>query len=76
MTELQKAYKMVLEDMIKGGCGLLVGRYDAVNGSREFMYGINTVMEYIAYNVDDETGDRISDMFVDNLIASEREVEE
>lgn len=45
---INEAYKMVYEDMVNSGCGLLVGKFDANNGTEKFMYGIQTVMEWIA----------------------------
>lgn len=70
--KLQEAYKMVYEDMIQSECGLLVGNYDAVNGKKLFMYGISTVMEWIAYRVSEEEGDAFSDVFIKNMIDSEK----
>ena len=70
--KLQEAYKMVYEDMIQSECGLLVGNYDAVNGKKLFMYGISTVMEWIAYRVSEEEGDTFSDVFIKNMIDSEK----
>lgn len=70
--KLQEAYKMVYEDMMQSECGLLVGNYDAVNGKKLFMYGISTVMEWIAYRVSEEEGDAFSDVFIKNMIDSEK----
>ena len=72
--KLQEAYKMVYEDMIQSECGLLVGNYDAANGKKLFMYGISTVMEWIAYRVSKEEGDAFSDVFIKNMIDSEKKV--
>lgn len=68
----QDAYRIVFNDMMNSGCGLLVGQYDAKNGKEEFMHGIATVMEWIAYRVSEEQGDDFSDLFVKNLIESEK----
>ena len=46
--ELKDAYKEVLKDIISNGPEMFVGKYDAKNGKPEFMYGIFTVMEWIA----------------------------
>jgi hypothetical protein len=70
--KLQEAYKMVYEDMIRSEGGLLVGSYDAVNGKKQFMYGISTVMEWIAYHVSEEEGDAFSDVFIKNMLDSEK----
>ena len=68
----QDAYRIVFNDMMNSGCGLLVGQYDAKNGKAEFMHGIATVMEWIAYRVSEEQGDDFSDLFVKNLTESEK----
>ena len=70
--ELQKAYEMVLNDLVNSGCSLFLGNYDAKNGSPIFMDGIATVMEFIAYKVSEEQGDKFSDLFTDNVIKSEK----
>jgi hypothetical protein len=69
---IQNAYRIVLNDILNSGCGLMVGNYDAKNGSEQFMHGISTVMEWIAYRVSEADGDAFSDMFVKNLIESEK----
>jgi hypothetical protein len=47
------------------------GIYDARNGHKEFMYGIQTVMEYIAEKARDDKAD---DMFIKNMVACEEKV--
>ena len=69
---VQDAYRVVFNDILNSGCGLMVGEYDAKNGNEQFMHGINTVMEWIAYRVSDADGDAFSDLFVKNLIKSEQ----
>ena len=69
--ELTKAYEMVFNDIVNSGCGLMIGKFDAKNGAEHFMYGISTVMEWIAYRVSDEVGDEFSDLFIKNMIESE-----
>lgn len=68
----REAYRIVLNDMLNSECGLLVGKYDARNGSDTYMHGIAVVMEWIAYKINDTTGDAFSDMFVKNMIESEK----
>lgn len=68
---IQDAYRIVLNDMLNSGCGLLVGEYDATNGNEQFMHGISTVMEWIAYRVSDTDGDAFNDLFIKNLLKSE-----
>ena len=70
--ELTKAYEMVLNDIVNSGCGLMIGKFDAKNGEEHFMYGISTVMEWIAYRVSDEVGYEFSDLFIKNMIESEK----
>ena len=64
--------KDLIEEMSK--CGLFIGKYDARNGNENFMHGINTVMEYLAYEVSREYGDNFSDMFIKNMIDSENKI--
>lgn len=61
----EEAYKIVLEDLKK--CDLFIGKYDAKNGSIEFMEGISCVMENIAYEADDK---EYIDLFTRNIIES------
>lgn len=46
--EKSEAYRIVYEDLTRED-GLFTGRYDAVNGTSTYMYGIASVMEKIAY---------------------------
>lgn len=69
---IQDAYRIVFNDMMNSGCGMLVGKYDAKNGSAEYMHGVSMVMEWIAYRVSEPQGDDFSDLFVKNLIESEK----
>lgn len=68
---VQDAYRIVFNDMMNSGCGLLVGEYDAKNGNEKFMFGVGLVMEWIAYRVSDADGDAFSDLFTNNLVKSE-----
>ena len=63
----QEAYKIVLEDLTKCGCGLFVGQYDAKNGSEQFMYGISTIMEHIAYKAGKREYDEFINTFFENM---------
>ena len=69
-TNERETLKDIIEEMRK--CNMFNGIYDAKNGSAQFMYGISTVMECLAYRVSDEYGDSFSDTFVKNLIFSEQ----
>lgn len=73
--ELQHAYKLVYEDLISDNApNLFKGIYDAINGSEKFMYGIDTVMEFISYNCSEETYDSFSEMFFNNMDKSKENI--
>lgn len=67
-----EAYQIVYDDLVNIGVDLFVGIYDAKNGSRSFMHGIATVMESIAYNASEDTYEKFSKLFYDNMIKSEQ----
>lgn len=73
MVELNQEEKKVVQKVVDGmaECGLFYGRYDAKNGNEHFMYGISTVMEYLAYLVGDDYGAEFEDTFLKNMIKSE-----
>lgn len=66
--ELTKAYEMVLTDMVENGAAMFQGSYDAKNGKKDFMYGIWTVMEFIADCANNKDFDNL---FIENLKKSE-----
>ena len=70
---LQEAYKIVYEDMMNSGCCLFKGIYDAKHGSDSFMFGIETVLEYIASNVSEECHENFDNMFMNNMSKCESE---
>ena len=49
----------------------MVGKYDAVHGDKPFMYGVASVMEYIAYNVNGDIGHKFEELFLENMIKSQ-----
>jgi len=63
-----KAYKIVYDDLTQHN--LFKGIYDAKNGKEYFMYGVATVMEYIAHGVSEECLEKFHKEFTQNLIAS------
>ena len=63
----QEAFKIVLEDLTKCGCGLFVGEFDATNGSEQFMYGISTVMEHLAYKAGKKEYEEFQKTFFENF---------
>lgn len=67
----KKIVKKVVEDLM-GQRGLFRGDYDAKNGNEHFMYGISTLLEYIAYSVDENFGNEVENIFVKNMIKSEK----
>ena len=66
----EQAYKELLIEMSK--CPLLTGVHDAKNGNESFMYGILTVMEWIALRAHEE---EFTDFFIDNMIMSKKKAE-
>lgn len=67
MNDKEKnAYRTVMNGLME--CDLFVGTYDARNGNKDFMYGILTVMEFIA----DRAGLILFDtLFTKNMMLSE-----
>lgn len=66
MTELQKACKIVLDAYTKGD-NFFTGKFDAKNGSVDFMYGICTVMENIAYQAGEEEANAFQKKWLKNF---------
>jgi hypothetical protein len=69
MTE-DDAFYIVFKDLTKDE-GLFTGRYDARYGNKHYMYGINSVMEYIAYRVGEDCFNAFNKHFTNNMIKSE-----
>jgi hypothetical protein len=70
-TKEKKIVKKIIEDLMKQN-GLFAGNYDAENGNLEFMYGISSLLEYLAYSVDENFGNDVEDVFVKNILKSEK----
>lgn len=66
----REALKKIVENMRE--CGLFVGKFDAKNGNINFMYGIETVMEYLANLISEEYHDEFEKEFITNLVKSLR----
>ena len=64
---LKAAYHLVYDDMVSKGPKLFKGCYDEKHGNNSFMYGIYTVMEFIADKVSPEIYDKFSTEFVTNM---------
>lgn len=62
--------KKIVENMRK--CDLFAGKFDAKNGNVHFMYGIETVMEYLTLLISDEYHDEVDKEFMENFERSLR----
>lgn len=62
--------KNLLADMSE--CPLFIGKYDAKNGNEDFMYGIQTVMEFLAFSVSNNFGEEFSKKFTQNMVDSKK----
>lgn len=67
---LQNAYKLVYDDIVNSGVGLFTGNFDSKNGNKNFMYGICTVMEFIAYNASEQDWKDFEEIWFKNFIKS------
>lgn len=65
----KEAFEIVFDNLTK--VDLFMGKYDAEYGSENLMYGISTVMEYIAYNIGEEVYQSFENEFIKNMIKSE-----
>lgn len=63
---IQKVVEHMSERALFRGC------YDAKNGNKKFMYGISTIMGYLAYLVSEEYGEQFDTEFVKNMTESEK----
>lgn len=55
-------------------CPMFRGEYDAKHGSESFMYGIATVIEYMASLADDTFCQEVSDVFTHNMVKSQKKI--
>ena len=69
---MKAAYSLVYDDIVSSGPKMFRGHYDAKHGNNSFMYGICTVMEYIADKTSPEAYDEFSTLFVKNMNESEK----
>ena len=63
----QEAYKIVYNDILNRDIGLFLGRFDAKNEKPEFMYGISTLMEFIAYESSEKDYDDFQEIWFENF---------
>lgn len=64
--------RQLVSEMMK--CPMFCGKYDAKHGNEFFMYGIATVIEYLALLVDDTFYQEVSDIFIRNMIISQEKI--
>lgn len=62
--------KKIVENTRK--CGLFAGKFDVKNGNVDFMYGIETVMEYLTNLISEEYHDGHEKEFLNNFERSLR----
>lgn len=75
MMDLTKEEKDTLKNIINNiDYGILIGQYDAKNGSREFMNGIATAMEFFAYSVSEDFGSNFERNFFKNILDSNMKI--
>ena len=55
-------------------CPMFRGEYEAKHGSESFMYGIATVIEYLASLADDTFCQEVSDVFTHNMVESQKKI--
>ena len=67
---LQNAYKIVYNDILNSGVGLFTGNFDSKNGNKNFMYGIYTVVEFIAYNASEQDYNDFEEIWLENFMKS------
>ena len=71
LTDNERAIlKKIVENMRE--CGLFVGKFDVKNGDLHFMYGIETVMEYLTRLISKEYCDEYEKEFINNFERSLR----
>lgn len=68
----KEAFETVFDELTR--IDLFMGKYDAKHGDENLMYGISTVMEYIANQIDEKVCRDFEDEFVKNMIKSENKV--
>ena len=66
----KKQWKQALNELAE--VPLFAGRYDAKNGNENYMHGIGSVIECMAYKAED---DIIYDQFLNNMILSKEKID-
>ena len=62
---MNKTLEEILNEMRQ--IGIFNGTFDAKNGSWEFMHGVACVMEYLAFQVSEDYGEKFSEEFSNNM---------
>lgn len=77
-ADITAAYTKVFLDLINNGPNLFRGFYDAAHGNEYFMYGVNTVLEYMENYVDvvRADGKSYSDIFIENMVGCQKLADE
>lgn len=68
----EEAFEIVFDELTR--INLFIGKYDAKYGDENVMYGISTVMEYIAKQIDEKVHQNFENEFIKNMIKSENKV--
>ena len=68
----KEAFEIVFDELTR--IDLFTGKYDAKHGDENLMYGISTVMEYIAYQIDEKVYQNFENEFIKNMIKSKNKV--
>ena len=63
----QDAYRIVNNDILNRDIGLFLGKFDAKNGKPEYMYGISTLMDFIAYESSEKDYDDFQKIWFENF---------
>lgn len=69
----REAFCIVFDELVQ--ISTFRGIYDARNGSKEFMHGVASVMECIAYNIDADMATAFSASFLNNMLDCIEEAE-
>ena len=69
---VKKEIRQLVSEMMK--YPMFRGEYDAKHGNESFMYGIATVIEFLALLVDDTFHQEVSDIFFHNMIKSQEKI--
>lgn len=63
----QEAYKIVYNDILSRDIGLFVGKFDAIHGSEQFMFGISALMDFIAFESSEADYEDFQKIFYSNF---------